>query len=624
MAKIATLKDKNDNVVYPTTYSGFVYDNKGNSVKEKFDEWNLNAPVNIESSTDLLLTDMSDLDKNLELSKIEANVSYQDKTEGKQLFPAIVGKTYKSANSKITATVTKNHINIYSFGGLNLNNNDNNNNNDVMILGGTNKDLESDYEPFDLLEAGKTYIFSCPSYSFIHIYFVCWSNGDKTTKQLDGYNYTITINENDKYRIFIRPIHAYNFELNITPKIYLKDNPLTDYEYFTYGKETPNKDYPLDIYSTSKKIKIQSSNINKGVIPSFSTNLSGSYFTVEKDKNYIKVKVTDDTSVSFRNKYFYFGLRIKDSGITLKPNTNYTLVFKNFKNLNRICINLGNYSKLLSNQTTNFLNNGNYIYVTIKTYKDISLLTDDHLFYIGINLSHNTEYGFDDVAIYEGDDYLTEIVPYVESQNIEIPELYGVDKYRDYISVDRENNKVELVRKCHKFSSKDYSKFNDVSVFLPEECKNEKLQLVLFHTSIECLTNVLVPCTRFIGDEHFWYATKTCVGGGRDRTDFAINFSDFGLTSDMTDTEKMNIMNEWLNNNPFEWIRVLIEPTKDDITNTDLGQVLLNTKTLDNYTKIYSDDINKLKATITATYPINLKKYISNKLAKIKAMIGGE
>lgn len=623
MAKIATLKDKNDNVVYPTTYSGFVYDDKGNSVKEKFDEWNLNAPVNIESSTDLLLTDMSDLDKNLELSKIEANVSYQDKTEGKQLFPAIVGKTYKSANSKITATVTKNHINIYSFGGLNLNNNDNNNN-DVMILGGTNKDLESDYEPFDLLEAGKTYIFSCPSYSFIHIYFVCWSNGDKTTKQLDGHNYTITINENDKYRIFIRPIHAYNFELNITPKIYLKDNPLTDYEYFTYGKETPNKDYPLDIYSTSKKIKIQSPNINKGVIPSFSTNLSGSYFTVEKDKNYIKVKVTDDTSVSFRNKYFYFGLRIKDSGITLKPNTNYTLVFKNFKNLNRICINLGNYSKLLSNQTTNFLNNSNYIYVTIKTYKDISLLTDDHLFYIGINLSHNTEYGFDDVAIYEGDDYLTEIVPYVESQNIEIPELYGVDKYRDYISVDRKNNKVELVRKCHKFSSKDYSKFNDVSVFLPEECKNEKLQLVLFHTSIECLTNVLVPCTRFIGDEHFWYATKTCVGGGRDRTDFAINFSDFGLTSDMTDTEKMNIMNEWLNNNPFEWIRVLIEPTTEYITDTDLGQILLNTKTLDNYTKIYSDDINELKATITATYPINLNKYISNKLTKIKAMIGGE
>lgn len=625
MAKIVTLKDKNGNVVYPTTYSGFVYDYKGNSVKEKFDEWNLNAPVNSESSTELLLTDMSDLDKNLELSKIEANISYQDKTEGKQLFPAIVGKTYKSANDKVTVTVTKNKINIYSFGGLNLNNNDNNNN-DVMILGGIHKDLESDYEPFDLLEAGKTYIFSCPRYSFIHIYFVCWSNGDKTTRQLDGYNHTITINENDKYRILIRPNYAHNFELNIYPKIYLKDNPLTDYEYFTYGKETPNKDHPLDIYSTSKKIKIQSPNINKGITPLFTTNLDRSYFTVEKDKNHIKVKVTDDTSVSISGKYAYFGLKIKDLGITLKPNTNYTLVFKNLKNLNSIIINIGDFSKSLST-TMKFLNNGNYSYATIKTHKDISLLTDNHLFYMSVNLSHNTEYGFDDVAIYEGDDYLTEIVPYVEPQTIEIPELYGVDKYRDYISVDRKNNKVELVRKCHKFSSKDYSSFTEnLSKFLNEENKKSKLQLSLAHSNTLCTRiDFIIPCTRFIGKIDCWNLPITSIGAVENhRTDFAINFSDFGLTNDMTDTEKMNIMNEWLNNNPFEWIRVLIEPTTEDITNTDLGKALLNTKTLDNYTKIYSDDINKLKATITATYPINLKKYLSNKLSKIKAMIGGE
>lgn len=624
MAKIATLKDKNGNATYPTTFSDYVYDDKGNSVKGKFDEWNLNAPVNSESSTDLLLTDMSDLDKNLELSKIEANVSYQDKTEGKQLFPAIVGKTYKSANGKITAKVTKNKINIYSSGGLNLNNNDNNNN-DVMILGGNDRGSESDYETFDLLEAGKTYIFSCPSYSFIHIYFVCWSNGDKTTKQLDGHDHIITINENDKYRILIRPIYAYGFELNITPKIYLKDNPLTDYEYFTYGKETPNKDYPLDIYSTSKKIKIQSPNINKGITPLFETNLGSSYFIVEKDKNHIKVKVTDDTSVSFSGKYAYFGLKIKDLGITLKPNTNYTLVFKNLKNLNKIIINTNDFSKSLSTDMK-FLNNGNYSYATIKTHKDISLLNDEHLFYMPIILAYNTEYSFDDIAIYEGDDYLTEIVPYVEPQTIEIPELYGVDKYRDYISVDRKNNKVELVRKCHKFSSKDYSKFNNISVYLSEEYKNKKLQLDLRHDNILCLNNtVVVPCTRFIGMKSCWNTTKTRVGGvEKARTDFSINFSDFGLTNNMTDTEKMNTMNEWLNNNPFEWIRVLIKPTTENITYTDLGQILLNTKTLDNYTKIYSDDINELKATITATYPINLKKYISNKLAKIKAVIGGE
>lgn len=623
MAKIATLKDKNGNATYPTTFSDYVYDDKGNSVKGKFDEWNLNAAVNSESSTDLLLTDMSDLDKNLELSKIEANVSYQDKTEGKQLFPAIVGKTYKSANGKITAKVTKNKINIYSSGGLNLN--DNNNNNDVMILGGNDRGSESDYETFDLLEAGKTYIFSCPSYSFIHIYLVCWSNGDKTTRQLDGHDHIITINENDKYRILIRPIYAYGFELNITPKIYLKDNPLTDYEYFTYGKETPNKDYPLDIYSTSKKIKIQSPNINKGITPLFATNLGSSYFIVEKDKNHIKVKVTDDTSVSFSGKYAYFGLKIKDLGITLKPNTNYTLVFKNLKNLNKIIINTNDFSKSLSTDMK-FLNNGNYSYATIKTHKDISLLNDEHLFYMPIILAYNTEYGFDDVAIYEGDNYLTEIVPYVEPQTIEIPELYGVDKYRDYISVDRKNNKVELVRKCHKFSSKDYSKFNNYSVHLLEKYKNKKLQLVLGHNNILCLNNTaVVPCTRFIGMKSCWSTTKTCVGGVEAyRTDFSINFSDFGLTNDMTDTEKMNIMNEWLNNNPFEWIRVLIEPTTENITYTDLGQILLNTKTLDNYTKIYSDDINELKATITATYPINLKKYINNKLAKIKAVIGGE
>lgn len=624
MAKIATLKDKNGNATYPTTFSDYVYDDKGNSVKGKFDEWNLNAPVNSESSTDLLLTDMSDLDKNLELSKIEANVSYQDKTEGKQLFPAIVGKTYKSANGKITAKVTKNKINIYSSGGLNLNNNDNNNN-DVMILGGNDRGSESDYETFDLLEAGKTYIFSCPSYSFIHIYFVCWSNGDKTTRQLDGHDHIITINENDKYRILIRPIYAYGFELNITPKIYPKDNPLTDYEYFTYGKETPNKDYPLDIYSTSKKIKIQSPNINKGITPLFVTNLGSSYFTVEKDKNHIKVKVADDTSISFSDKYAYLGLKIKDLGITLKPNTNYTLVFKNLKNLNKIIINTNDFSKSLSTNMK-FLNNGNYSYSTIKTHKDISLLNDEHLFYMPIILAYNTEYGFDDVAIYEGDDYLTEIVPYVEPQTIEIPELYGVDKYRDYISVDRKNNKVELVRKCHKFNSKDYNKFNNYSVHLLEKYKNKKLQLVLGHNNILCLNNTaVVPCTRFIGMKSCWSTTKTCVGGVEAyRTDFSINFSDFGLTNDMTDTEKMNIMNEWLNNNPFEWIRVLIKPTTENITYTDLGQILLNTKTLDNYTKIYSDDINELKATITATYPINLKKYISNKLAKIKAVIGGE
>lgn len=623
MAKIATLKDKNGNATYPTTFSDYVYDDKGNSVKGKFDEWNLNAAVNSESSTDLLLTDMSDLDKNLELSKIEANVSYQDKTEGKQLFPAIVGKTYKSANGKITAKVTKNKINIYSSGGLNLN--DNNNNNDVMILGGNDRGSESDYETFDLLEAGKTYIFSCPSYSFIHIYLVCWSNGDKTTRQLDGHDHIITINENDKYRILIRPIYAYGFELNITPKIYLKDNPLTDYEYFTYGKETPNKDYPLDIYSTSKKIKIQSPNINKGITPLFVTNLGNSYFTVEKDKNHIKVKVTDDTSVSISGKYAYFGLKIKDLGITLKPNTSYTLVFKNLKNLNKIIINTNDFSKSLSTDMK-FLNNGNYSYSTIKTHKDISLLNDEHLFYMPIILAYNTEYGFDDVAIYEGDNYLTEIVPYVEPQTIEIPELYGVDKYRDYISVDKKNNKVELVRKCHKFSSKDYSKFNNYSVHLLEKYKNKKLQLVLGHNNILCLNNTaVVPCTRFIGMKSCWSTTKTCVGGVEAyRTDFSINFSDFGLTNDMTDTEKMNIMNEWLNNNPFEWIRVLIEPTTENITYTDLGQILLNTKTLDNYTKIYSDDINELKATITATYPINLKKYINNKLAKIKAVIGGE
>lgn len=623
MAKIATLKDKNGNATYPTTFSDYVYDDKGNSVKGKFDEWNLNAAVNSESSTDLLLTDMSDLDKNLELSKIEANVSYQDKTEGKQLFPAIVGKTYKSANGKITAKVTKNKINIYSSGGLNLN--DNNNNNDVMILGGNDRGSESDYETFDLLEAGKTYIFSCPSYSFIHIYLVCWSNGDKTTRQLDGHDHIITINENDKYRILIRPIYAYGFELNITPKIYPKDNPLTDYEYFTYGKETPNKDYPLDIYSTSKKIKIQSPNINKGITPLFVTNLGSSYFTVEKDKNHIKVKVTDDTSVSISGKYAYFGLKIKDLGITLKPNTNYTLVFKNSKNLNKIIINTNDFSKSLSTNMK-FLNNGNYSYATIKTHKDISLLNDEHLFYMPIILAYNTEYSFDDIAIYEGDDYLTEIVPYVEPQTIEIPELYGVDKYRDYISVDKKNNKVELVRKCHKFSSKDYSKFNNYSVHLLEKYKNKKLQLVLGHNNILCLNNTaVVPCTRFIGMKSCWSTTKTCVGGVEAyRTDFSINFSDFGLTNDMTDTEKMNIMNEWLNNNPFEWIRVLIEPTTENITYTDLGQILLNTKTLDNYTKIYSDDINELKATITATYPINLKKYISNKLAKIKAVIGGE
>ena len=163
-------------------------------------------------------------------------------------------------------------------------------------------------------------------------------------------------------------------------------------------------------------------------------------------------------------------------------------------------------------------------------------------------------------------------------------------------------------------------------MYLSEEYKNKKLQLDLRHDNILCLNNtVVVPCTRFIGMINCWHTTKTGVGGvEKARTDFSINFSDFGLTNNMTDTEKMNIMNEWLNNNPFEWIRVLIKPTTENITYTDLGQILLNTKTLDNYTKIYSDDINELKATITATYPINLKKYISNKLAKIKAVIGGE
>lgn len=622
MAKIATLKDKNGNATYPTTFSDYVYDDKGNSVKGKFDEWNLNAPVNSESSTDLLLTDMSDLDKNLELSKIEANVSYQDKTEGKQLFPAIVGKTYKSANGKITAKVTKNKINIYSSGGLNLNNNDNNNN-DVMILGGNDRGSESDYETFDLLEVGKTYIFSCPSYSFIHIYFVCWSNGDKTTRQLDGHDHIITINENDKYRILIRPIYAYGFELNITPKIYLKDNPLTDYEYFTYGKETPNKDYPLDIYSTSKKIKIQSPNINKGITPLFATNLGSSYFIVEKDKNHIKVKVTDDTSVSFSGKYAYFGLKIKDLGITLKPNTNYTLVFKNLKNLNKIIINTNDFSKSLSTDMK-FLNNGNYSYATIKTHKDISLLNDDHLFYMPIILAYNTEYGFNDVAIYEGDDYLTEIVPYVEPQTIEIPELYGVDKYRDYISVDRKNNKVELVRKCHKFSSKNFSTFSDYNVYEGEN-KGEYLQYGLPHHKFVCKQSIKPICTRFMGMISNWSAHNTSIASvEKERTDFSITPSDFGMTSDMTAQEKLDILNKWKNENPFEWIRVLDEPTTENITYTDLGQILLNTKTLDNYTKIYNDDINELKATITATYPINLKKYINNKLAKIKAMIGGE
>lgn len=269
--------------------------------------------------------------------------STQKTTTGAQLIPFEVGQQIVSRNGYVKGTITENGIQIEASDGA-----DNSNNSDLYMVGSFNSSNEKGYREVDTLPAGK-YKLSCSDQDY-RLYVVVWRNGASVIigDSLNENTQRFTVEDGDKFRIFIRSAYSGITGTKNVKFIVEKEDNNIDWEIFTGVKPSPSPDYPQEISSAGDDGSIQ-------------VDITGANICPETQKVNINIEETGNMS-----HYGYSGL------IPVVPGEKYSI------NTSMIVKYFDESKELVrSKQESIITPNENEKYIKLRTVSNIVSLGDD-------------------------------------------------------------------------------------------------------------------------------------------------------------------------------------------------------------------------------------------------------
>lgn len=589
MAKIVTLKDKNGENVYPSTFSTLIYDNNGKSVDSSLNGLRGNISSNISDERKSIVINDSCNHGKLSIS-VKGN-SVQNNKKGIQLFN-VNDKHLSSWNSIFSID-----DNDYIIANIPANTTENN----IYYNFYTNKS-DNLLENTDYLSI--TEIASIPTSCSINIIS---SNVDSQFKEYATFTKTslkkITSKDNfDEsttmcrgYVIALPNCHGGTIKFRVS---IIEDTSVTinnfKYESFTNKTVTPNPEYQENIISCDNPTLCVSGK-----------NL----FNLNNVMTYSKVGVTNSLLLNNSEIQFtvtrndiYYGDVFRVGSTTTKPDIILTPVSPNTT-----------YSFYLSNQelNKNFVSFFGSDKIAITPYtqfnaSQFTFTTPSNCYYVHIRFGKGDAVvgqTYSTKIMFMQGDTITDFESYKEPQTLKIPYvLRGIGEIKDEITIS--DNKVEYIQRIAE-ETVTLNELSETSDYAGRYIGKYKIKNQYKAASYG----------------NFCTSAKYKSWALPSQTEWVISTSSRAIyiSPPLTSEYTADTLNTYLSDKPITLIGCLETPITTDITGTEFGQSLLKLYCNSPTTTIYTDS----NVDITATYEISTSNYFQNKLAELKTKLGG-
>lgn len=589
MAKIVTLKDKNGENIYPSTFSTLIYDNNGKSVDSALNGLRGNISSNTSDEGKSIVINDSCNHGKLSIS-VKGNSSQNNK-KGIQLFN-VNDKRLSSWNSifsidendyiiaNIPANTTENNI-YYNF----YTNKSNN------LL--ENTDYLSITEIASIPTSCSINIISPNVDSQFKEYATFTRTSLKKITSKDNFDESTTMCRGYVIALPNCPGGTIKFRVSI-----IEDTSVTinnfKYESFTNKTVTPNPEYQENIISCDNPTLCVSGK-----------NL----FNLNNVMTYPKVGVTNSLLLNNSEIQFtvtrndiYYGDVFRVGSTTTKPDIILTPVSPNTT-----------YSFYLSNQelNKNFVSFFGSDKIAITPYtqfnaSQFTFTTPSNCYYVHIRFGKGDAVvgqTYSTKIMFMQGDTITDFESYKEPQTLKIPYvLRGIGDIKDEITIS--DSKVEYIQRIAE-ETVTLNELSETSDYAGRYIGKYKIKNQYkaanygnFCTSAKYKSWALPSQTE-------WVISTSSR---------AIYFSPPLISEYTADT-----LNAYLSDKPITLIGCLEAPITTDITDTEFGQSLLKLHCNSPTTTIYTDS----NVDITVTYEISTSNYFQNKLAELKTKLGG-
>ena len=589
MAKIVTLKDKNGENIYPSTFSTLIYDNNGKSVDSALNGLRGNISSNTSDEGKSIVINDSCNHGKLSIS-VKGNSSQNNK-KGIQLFN-VNDKRLSSWNSifsiddndyiiaNIPANTTENNI-YYNF----YTNKSNN------LL--ENTDYLSITEIASIPTSCSINIISPSVDSQFKEYATFTKTSLKKITSKDNFDESTTMCRGYVIALPNCPGGTIKFRVSI-----IEDTSVTinnfKYESFTNKTVTPNPEYQENIISCDN--------------PTLYVN-GKNLFNLNNVMTYPKVGVTNSLLLNNSEIQFtvtrndiYYGDVFRVGSTTTKPDIILTPVSPNTT-----------YSFYLSNQelNKNFVSFFGSDKIAITPYtqfnaSQFTFTTPSNCYYVHIRFGKGDAVvgqTYSTKIMFMQGDTITDFESYKEPQTLKIPYvLRGIGDIKDEITIS--DSKVEYIQRIAE-ETVTLNELSETSDYAGRYIGKYKIKNQYKAASYGNFCTSAKYKSWALPSQTEWVISTSSR---------AIYFSP-PLTSEYT----ADTLNAYLSDKPITLIGCLETPITTDITDTEFGQSLLKLYCNSPTTTIYTDS----NVDITATYEISTSNYFQNKLAELKTKLGG-
>lgn len=589
MAKIVTLKDKNGENIYPSTFSTLIYDNNGKSVDSALNGLRGNISSNTSDEGKSIVINDSCNHGKLSIS-VKGNSSQNNK-KGIQLFN-VNDKRLSSWNSifsiddndyiiaNIPANTTENNI-YYNF----YTNKSNN------LL--ENTDYLSITEIASIPTSCSINIISPNVDSQFKEYATFTRTSLKKITSKDNFDESTTMCRGYVIALPNCPGGTIKFRVSI-----IEDTSVTinnfKYESFTNKTVTPNPEYQENIISCDNPTLCVSGK-----------NL----FNLNNVMTYPKVGVTNSLLLNNSEIQFtvtrndiYYGDVFRVGSTTTKPDIILTPVSPNTT-----------YSFYLSNQelNKNFVSFFGSDKIAITPYtqfnaSQFTFTTPSNCYYVHIRFGKGDAVvgqTYSTKIMFMQGDTITDFESYKEPQTLKIPYvLRGIGDIKDEITIS--DSKVEYIQRIAE-ETVTLNELSETSDYAGRYIGKYKIKNQYKAASYG----------------NFCTSAKYKSWALPSQTEWVISTSSRAIyiSPPLTSEYTADTLNTYLSDKPITLIGCLETPITTDITDTEFGQSLLKLYCNSPTTTIYTDS----NVDITATYEISTSNYFRNKLAELKTKLGG-
>lgn len=591
MAKIVTLKDKNGENIYPSTFSTIIYDNNGKSVDSALNGLRGNISSNTSDEGKSIVINDSCNHGKLSIS-VKGNSSQNNK-KGIQLFN-VNDKHLSSWNSIFSID-----DNDYIIANIPANTTENN----IYYNFYTNKS-DNLLENTDYLSI--TEIASIPTSCSINIIspnvdsqFKEYATFTKTSLQKitskDNFDESTTMCRGYVIALPNCPGGTIKFRISI-----IEDTSVTinnfKYESFTNKTATPNPEYQENIISCDNPtLYVNGKNL---------FNLNNVMATAYPRIGITNSLLLGNSEIQFtgtRND-IYYGSTFTAGNTPVRPNIALTPVSPNTT-----------YSFYLSNQefNKNFVSFFGFNKIAITPFKyfntsQFTFTTPSNCYYVHIRFGKGDAVvgqTYSTKIMFMQGDTITDFESYKEPQTLKIPYvLRGIGEIKDEITIS--DNKVEYIQRIAE-ETVTLNELSETSDYAGRYIGKYKIKNQYKAASYG----------------NFCTSAKYKSWALPSQTEWVISTSSRAIyiSPPLTSEYTADTLNTYLSDKPITLIGCLETPITTDITDTEFGQSLLKLHCNSPTTTIYTDS----NVDITVTYEISTSNYFQNKLAELKTKLGG-